>query len=177
MSVNMPVDMRHVLDTVYRIAGYIAAVFLILILLLVALQMVARWVGINVAGTSDITGYSMAAASFLAFPYSLNNGSHIRVSLLLNAAGRYKWQVELWCWAVGTIFAGLFAWFAVKLTYESWLWNEVSGGQDAWPLWIPQIAMAVGTLLFAVCVVDNLITHFRTGKDNIKPTGIDIQSE
>lgn len=173
----MPANIRSTLDTIYRMAGYAAAVFLVLILCLVTLQMVARWIGLNVAGASDITGYSMAAASFLAFPFALNNGSHIRVSLLLNAAGRYKWHVELWCWSVASIFTLLFAWFATKLTYESWVWGDVSGGQDAWPLWIPQIAMTVGTILFAVCALDNLITHFRTGEDNIKPTGIDMQSE
>ena len=173
----MPAGTRDFLDRIYRTAGYVAAAFLVLILCLVALQMVARWVGLNVAGASDITGYSMAAASFLAFPYSLNNGSHIRVSLLLNAAGRYKWHVELWCWAVATVFTFIFAWFAVKLTYESNKWNEISGGQDAWPLWIPQTAMAIGTVLFAICAIDNLITHIRTGEDNIKPTGLDMQSE
>lgn len=173
----MPITIRNALDTAYRTAGYFAAVFLVLILFLVALQMVARWVGLNVAGASDITGYSMAAASFLAFPYSLNNGSHIRVSLLLNAAGRFRWYVELWCWALASVFASLFAWYAVKLTFESQKWNEISGGQDAWPLWIPQTAMAIGTVLFAICAIDNLITHFRTGEDNIKPTGVDMQSE
>lgn len=173
----MPTRVRNALDGMYRGAGYVAAVFLVLILCLVALQMVARWIGLNVAGASDITGYSMAAASFLAFPYALNNGSHIRVSLLLNAAGRYKWHVELWCWSLATIFTTLFAWYAVKLTYESHKWNEISGGQDAWPLWIPQTAMAIGTILFAICAIDNLITHVRTGEDNINPTGIDMHSE
>ena len=173
----MPLKLRSTLDQTYRAAGYLAAVFLVLILCLVTLQMVSRWIGLNVVGASDITGYSMAAASFLAFPFALNNGSHIRVSLLLNAAGRYKWHVELWCWAVAATFTAIFAWFAVKLTIESHTWNEISGGQDAWPLWIPQTAMSIGTVLFAVCALDNLVTHLLTGEDNIKPTGIDMQSE
>lgn len=161
----------------YLFAGYLGAVFLVLILCLVALQMVARWVGLNVAGASDITGYSMAASSFLAFAYALNNGSHIRVSLLLNAAGRYKWHVEAWCWLVATLCTALFAWFAVKLTIESYTWNDISGGQDAWPLWIPQTAMSIGTVIFAISAADNFITHLLTGEDNIEATALDMHSE
>ncbi|MEM9578598.1 MAG: TRAP transporter small permease subunit [Pseudomonadota bacterium] len=173
----MGLTLRKTLDRTYLFAGYLAALFLVLILCLVAFQMVARWIGISAAGAPDITGYSMAASSFLAFSYALNNGSHIRVSLLLNAAGRFKWHVAAWCWIVASICTVLFAWFAVKLTIESYTWNDISGGQDAWPLWIPQVAMSVGTVLFAVCTLDNLVTHLMTGKDNVHAAALDMNAE
>ncbi|MEM6987110.1 MAG: TRAP transporter small permease, partial [Pseudomonadota bacterium] len=58
--------LRTALDSLYRYAGYLAAVFLVLILCFVSMQMVARWIGEIVTGAPDITGYCMAAASFLA---------------------------------------------------------------------------------------------------------------
>ena len=169
----MPSKIRVILNRTYLGAGYLAAVFLTLILLLISLQMLARWTNFNVAGASELTGYCLAAASFLAFPYALNTGSHIRVSLILGMAGRYRWHLELWCWVFACIFACLFAWFAIKLTIESYRWNVISDGHDALPLWIPQIAMSVGTFLFAICTLDNIITHLLTGKDNIKPIRVE----
>lgn len=169
--------LRPALDAIYRFAGYLAAAFLVLILGLVSLQMVARWVGEIVTGAPDITGYCMAAASFLAMPYALNNGSHIRVNLLLNALGDKRWWVEIWCWAVASCLTLLFARYAIKLTYESYRFNDISQGQDAWPIWMPQVAMVVGTVLLAICALDNLITSLLTGKDNIRPASVDVNAE
>lgn len=169
--------LRVVLDALYRWAGYIAAVFLILILCFVSMQMISRWVGEVVVGGPDFTGYCMAAASFLALPYALNSGSHIRVNLLLNALGRFRRFGEIWCWAVASYLTYLFARYAIKLTYESYRFNDISQGQDAWPIWIPQMSMVIGTVLLAICAFDNLISTLFTGKDNIRSAGVDVHAE
>ena len=78
--------LRSVLDFIYLAAGVLAALSLIAILLLIVVQMLARWTGEVFPGAPDYAGYAMAAASFLAFANALNRGSHIRVSILLNAA-------------------------------------------------------------------------------------------
>ena len=119
----------------------------------------------------------MAAASFLALPYTLNSGTHIRVNLLLNALGESRRWGEIWCWAIASFLTFIFARYAIKLTYESYRFNDISQGQDAWPIWIPQTSMAIGTVLLAVCAFDNLITTLLTGKDNIRSAGIDPQAE
>ncbi|MCT4609894.1 MAG: TRAP transporter small permease subunit [Pelagimonas sp.] len=169
--------LRRILDALYRFAGYLAAVFLILILCFVALQMVARWTGEMFTGGPDFTGYCMAAASFLAMPYALNSGSHIRVNLLLNALGRHAKWLEIWCWALASYLTFLFARYAIKLTYESYKWGDISQGQDAWPLWIPQMSMVIGTVLLAICAFDNLVSKLFTGKDNIRSAGLDMNAE
>ncbi len=163
--------LRISLDALYKGAGYLAACFLILILFFVALQMVGRWAGELIAGAPDFTGYCMAAASFLALPYALNGGAHIRVSLLLNAMGRYRKIGEIWCWAIASYLTFLFARYAIKMTYESYRFNDISQGQDAWPIWIPQVSMTIGTVLLAICAFDNLVSTLFTGRDNIKPLG------
>ncbi|MEG9862807.1 MAG: TRAP transporter small permease subunit [Parvularculales bacterium] len=165
--------LRAALDNLYRIAGYTGAVFLVLILFFVAVQMVARWSGEIFVGAPDFTGYCMAAASFLALPYTLNAGTHIRVNLLLNALGdRRKW-LDIWCWIIASFLSCSFAYYAAKLTYQSYIFNDISQGQDAWPIWIPQMSMAVGTIILAICTLDNLITILFTGKDNIRPIRTD----
>ena len=152
--------LRTGLDVLYKFAGYLAAVFLILILFFVASQMVARWGG-----------------GILALPYALNSGSHIRVSLLLTALGRYRKFGEIWCWAIASYLTFLFARYAIKFTYESYRFNEISQGHDAWPIWIPQMSMAIGTVLLAICAFDNLVTTLLTGRDNIHAPGTKAQEE
>ena len=76
---------RHLLDLLYRLSTIAAALCMIAILSLIVAQMLARWTGEVFPGAPDYAGYAMASASFLAFAGALNSGTHIRVSLLINA--------------------------------------------------------------------------------------------
>ncbi len=91
------VAVRKLLDFLYALAAVLAAVCLIVILALIVIQMLARWTGEVFPGAPDYAGYAMAAASFLAFASALNKGSHIRVSILLNAVSdRVRYFLEIW---------------------------------------------------------------------------------
>lgn len=169
--------LRPALDRLYLLSGGMAALFLILILLLIVSQMVARWTGLVLTGAPDFTGYSMAASSFLALSYALNRGNHIRVSLLLNVLGRFRRYGEIWCFAVGSYLAVFFAYYAIKSTNESWRFNDISQGQDAWPIWIPQTFMCIGTVIFAIAFIDHLIALFLTGNHRIDEETLDANVE
>jgi len=160
---------RSVLDRLYFASGVIASLFLIAILVLILLQMLARWTGEVFPGAPDYAGYCMAAASFFAFAHALNRGAHIRVSILLNAVGRKGRRIlETWCFGVGAALAWYFVYYAVKTTYWSWKFNDISQGQDATPIWIPQLAMVIGSFLFAVALTDHLIHVLFSGDHRIK---------
>lgn len=162
------VFLRAILDRVYFGCGVIAALFLISILSLVVIQMLARWTGEVFAGAPDYAGYCMAAASFFAFAHALNRGAHIRVSMLLNVVGpRTRRVLETWCFAIATGLGWYFVYYATKATYWSWKFKDVSQGQDATPLWIPQISMVVGGVVFAVALTDHLIHVLISGDHRI----------
>jgi TRAP-type C4-dicarboxylate transport system permease small subunit len=99
----------------------------------------------------------MAAASFFALAYALNRGAHIRVSLLLSALGRWRRAGEIWCFGIGSALACYFAWYAIKGVRVSYQLHDISQGQDATPLWIPQLVMAIGGTLFAIALVDRFL--------------------
>ncbi len=160
--------LRRILDGLYLLGGIIASLFLIAILTIIVLQMLARWTGQVFPGATDYAGYCMAAASFFAFAYALNHGAHIRVSIVLNAMGRARRWGETFCFAVGTVIATYFAWYAVKGTYISWRWNEISQGLDKTPIWIPQLSMSIGAILLAIAFWDHLVQLIFRGTHGIK---------
>src|SRR6478752_1233960 len=145
--------MRKALDLLYNAAGYLAAFFMVGILLMVLASVVGRIVGFNLRGSDAYAGYCMAAASFLALAHTLKRGEHIRVTLFLDRfGGRLRRPLELWCHAAGVFFCGALAWFSVRLVYNSRAFNDVSQGNDATPLWIPQLAMAAGAIVLLVAM-------------------------
>ncbi len=165
--------LRRTLDALYLTGGVIAAFFLVAILAIIVVQMLARWTGHVFPGATDYAGYCMAAASFFAFAYALNHGAHIRVSLVLSAMGRYRRWGETFCFAIGTVIATYMAWYAVKGTHVSWRWNEISQGLDKTPIWIPQISMAVGSILLAIAFWDHLVQLVVHGEHRIKTDLVD----
>ena len=149
--------LRRILDGLYLAGGLAGAAFLVAILILVVAQMAARWTGHVFPGGPDYAGYAMAGASFLALAHALNRGAHIRVTLVLNSLGRWRHLAEIWCYGAATVTAVFFARYAVKTNIWSYRLNDVSQGQDATPLWIPQIAMSAGACLFALALADQFI--------------------
>lgn len=166
--------LRRVLDFIYLAAGILAALCLIAILLLIVAQMVARWTGEIFPGAANYAGYAMAAASFFAFANALNRGSHIRVSLVLNAVpARFRRLLEIWCFGVAAAVMWYFTYYAYWFTYWSWKFNEVSQAQDATPLWIPQSVMVIGGGILAIALTDHLIHVIMRGDHRIKRDLVD----
>ncbi len=154
--------MRKALDTVYAAAGYLAAFFMVGILLMVLASVVGRLAGFNLRGSDAYAGYCMAAASFLALAHTLKRGEHIRVTLFLERfGGCLRRPLDLWCHAAGTFFCGALAWFSVRLAWQSRAFHDISQGNDATPMWIPQLAMALGTLVLLLAMVDDFVLLLR----------------
>ncbi|SDG81401.1 TRAP transporter small permease [Sulfitobacter delicatus] len=150
--------LRKILDGLYTGAGALAAVCLVAILTLIVAQMVARWTGNVFPGAASYAGYAMAGASFLAFANALNRGSHIRVSILVNAlSDKGRRLLDIWCFAVAAAVAWYFTYYAYWFVYWSWKFNEVSQDQDATALWIPQSVMVIGGGILAIALTDNLL--------------------
>ena len=147
--------LRRSLDALYDAAGVLAAAFLVGTLAMVLTGIAGRFFHFHVPGTDAYAGYCMAGAGFLALAHTLKHGEHIRVSLLLERAGpaARRW-LELWSLAAATVLAGLFAFYSVRLSWQSWQFNDISTANDATPLWIPQLAMAAGTIVLLIAFVD-----------------------
>ncbi len=154
--------MRKSLDTVYLAAGYLAAFFMVGTLAMVLASVMGRLLNFNLRGSDAYAGYCMAAASFLALAHTLKRGEHIRVTLFLEHSGaKVHHALELWCHAVGSFLCGAFAWFSVRLAWQSYNFNDISQGSDATPLWIPQIAMGAGAVVLLLAVLDDFVLHLR----------------
>ncbi len=150
--------MRRLLDFLYDGAAALAALFMVGLLGMVLLSILSRQLHFHVPGTDAYAGYLMAAAGFLALAHTLKRGEHIRVTLLLNALkGRWKQGFEIWSLSIATLLAVLFAYYSCKLAWQSHEFHDISTGSDATPLWIPQIAMALGTVVLALAFVDELV--------------------
>ncbi|MEY3668943.1 MAG: TRAP transporter small permease [Burkholderiaceae bacterium] len=161
--------MRRFLDRLYDGAGILAALCMAALLVTVLITIASREFDFRVSGIDGYAGYFMAACAFLALAHTFQRNEHIRVTLFLGLAkGRMRFWIELWALAASSLLSLLLAFFSLRLAWQSYVFKDVSTSMDATPLWIPQSAMAVGAVLFAVAVLDALVCHLR-GKPFVTP--------
>jgi TRAP-type C4-dicarboxylate transport system permease small subunit len=147
----------------YRLLGALACVAMVAAFVAIVLGVMARELGLEfVAGLDAYAGYAIAAALFLALPMTLQRGEHIRVTLFLDKLpARWRAVLEYWSLGAGLVLTLYFAYFACRLVWMSYTTHDVSPAADATPLWIPQIAMALGSIGFAMSFAEALFARLR----------------
>lgn len=168
--------MRKWLDRLYQASAVLAGLSMVGVLVMVSLTIASRFFGFSAAGSDAYAGYATAGAGFLALAATLKKGEHIRVTLLLGTlkGGAHK-ALELLALAIATLLSGFLAFYSARLVWQSWEINDISVGIDATPMWIPQIPMALGTLVFFIAFADELVLELQ-GK-RVAPSQEDAHHE
>lgn len=158
--------MRSLLDKLYLAAGALSGLCIIAICCIILARVVGRWIGIEVPSSDDFAGFLLAAASFLGLAYTFRQGGHIRVSLFTSrlSATAHKW-VEKAILSLGCVLIIYLSWQLVYMVYESYLFEEVSSGYVPVPLWIVQLPLALGMIIFSVAVIDQTCGCFFFGEE------------
>lgn len=157
--------MRKLLDGLYYGSGLLAGLFVVAIAVLILAQVVGRWFNVLVPSTEDFSGYFLAASSFLGLAYTLRVGGHIRVNILIHNFGpKLRAVQEVGVLIVGLALATFMSYWLIHMVWESWHFNEKSLGYVRVSLWIPQVPVAIGAVIFNIAVLDELIHTLRHGK-------------
>ena len=146
------------LKKLYRLSGIVASFFLIFVAIFILIGISSRIFGFYIRGLAEYSGYCMAAASFFALAYTFVEGGHIRITLFLEkVSSTKKFFLELWCLVVASFFSGYLAFYFIKMLIISYKFQERSEGADEILIWIPQTSVALGSIIFFICVFHQLI--------------------
>ena len=150
--------MRKMLDTLYAASAWLAGICMVGVLVMVLLTVLSRLFGFSAPGTDAYAGYAMAGAGFMALASTLKKGEHIRVTLLLGALkGKAYKTLEIITLVIAATLSAFLAFYSTRLVWQSWEIDDISVGIDATPMWIPQVFMALGTLVFFIAFCDELV--------------------
>jgi TRAP-type C4-dicarboxylate transport system permease small subunit len=167
--------MRRTLNTIYDVAGVLAALLIVAICLLVTAQVVANLAtkllgtgfALTIPSYSDFSGYFLAASSFLALAYTFKEDGHIRVLLVREVMpkrlNRFFDRVALLLAAATALYMTYYAGLHVLEAYE---FGDTSPGIVPIPLYIPQATVFIGLLVFAISLVDAFLASMRSEATN-----------
>ncbi len=182
--------MRAFLDKLYSAGGVMAAIFLFAIFTIVLLQVGANLIdfiaasvtghaiGLAIPSYAEIAGFMLAGTSFLALPYALRHGTHIRVNLFIQRMGPTGRRIsDSWSFLVGLVLISWLTYYAWELVLESYEFGDLSPGLIAVPIWIPQITLALGTTLMAISLLDGFISSLMNKDFFVSADGDELGAE
>lgn len=157
--------MRRALDFLYSASGALAALSLAGIFLVMLAQAFGREAGVLVRGADDLSAWLTAAAAFFALGHTFRHGELVRMGLAIEGLPpRARWWSELAALSVTALFTGWMTWAVASFVYDSWRFHEVAQGLITIPIWIPQLAFALGVLILLIAVLDDLVAVLRHRK-------------
>lgn len=168
--------MRIFLDRLYLASGWLSALVILAIAILISTQVFLNFstrvlhlpLPATIPSYADFAGFMLAAATFLAMPYTFRSGGHIRVSLITDRLGdKLRLRVEIAVLIAAAFLVGFATWFIIGLTIESWQFDDKSSGMVPIPLWLPQSVMALGMFLLLIAIIDTIAETLRHGRSVI----------
>jgi TRAP-type C4-dicarboxylate transport system permease small subunit len=176
--------MRLLLNGLYKGGGLLGAFFILAIAVLVIAQvflnlidrisgmMFENAIGLTIPSYADFTGFFLAAASFLALAYTLREGGHIRVTLVLQQLPkRVQHYAEIWCLLFVAAIAVFATYYTASLVHESWTYNDMSSGMVAVPIWIPQLSVLIGLSILSIALIDEFVCVLKGGDASYEGKG------
>lgn len=151
------------IDRVSKIAGQISAVFMVLIVILINVEIVLR----SIFNTStfiadEYASYFLVAVVMMGLAYALKEDSHIRVEVIrTRLSQRAKRIVDCLCTLLGIVLAGFVTYFAVIMSWDSFSLEITADSISETPIYLPQLMIPCGLLLFVVQLIATLIRRVR----------------
>ena len=146
-----PLFVRAV-ERLSRGCGAAAAVLLAAMAVLMLAEVAARnFAGRSLYVTWEFSAYAMAGVFFLGAAYTLQSAGHVRVAVLLELLGAraVRW-LEVAVTAFALVVIGYLAYALFGLTARSYAGDVRSWTGYRVPLFLPQLALALGAALLAL---------------------------
>ena len=165
ISERRPTAIGRAMDGLYVGGAIIGAVSIVGIGLLIVSQVVGRQLGIQVKGADDLTAWSVVAAGFMPLAYTYRYNSHIRVTLVVERLrGLWRKGLEFVILGVSLFLVGFMTYSAFDMIWDSYRFDDLSQNLIVIPIWIPQLSLGLGSVLFLIAIIDDVVVSMVGGE-------------
>lgn len=154
--------MRRALDALYAASAGLAALSLFTIFLVMMAQVGLRETNRQLPGADDLSAYLCVATTFFALGATFKRGELIRVGMVLDRLGPATRRVmELVVLALAAVLIAYIVFWTAQDVMFSWEIEEVAQGTVPFPLWIPKLAMPLGSGILLIAILDEFVAVIR----------------
>jgi len=150
-------------DRLERVTRWATEVAVVILVVMMGIEMIARSAfGWSLQVTNELGGYALVAITFLGLASGQAEHAFHRVHLLdahLSAPGRAALRL-VFDVATTIVSAVLFVEF-VRFDWITWASGDVAATSLLTPLWIPRLAMPIGTLALTITLLRTVAGDWR----------------
>lgn len=134
--------------------AFIASGLLIALVLLILLEICLRYFfNTSTMRADEYSGYLYLALVCFGFGYTFLKDGHIRITFLTaKISSKSSSLVDIFAGLVTLVLLGFMLYRTVLLCLDSYATGVVSEAVSATPLYIPQLALPIGIVLFIIAV-------------------------
>lgn len=157
--------MKLVLDSLFRLCGFVAAALMVGIVVLISAQIVGRLFGILIPSADEIAGLALAALAFIALAPVFRAGGHVRVTILFERVSPNARRIlHILCLLIALAVAAFITGSLIELTWNSWKYRTAIIGLLQMPVWPYQAAMAFGACCFSIALLEETFQVVKRGE-------------
>lgn len=146
----------RILGALGRLCLFIGAAFIAIMTLYIVVDVVGRWVGLQVVGTAEISSYGLVILTFLFLPYLIRARQNIRSTVVVDRVGeRGKRIIDMCAYLLGFVLFALIVYGSFGLMVTAWQTAETStAGILRVPTFPARLVIVFGSALAAIeCLV------------------------
>lgn len=147
------------IEAISTAGGYISGLFMILIVLLIVVEIVARTVfNASTMISDEYSAYFFVAVVMSGLAFSMKESAHIRISILRSRLSQQGQRIlDLIVLLIALVLSCFALYHAVLMTYDVWDLGMTADSISETRIFIPQLVIPVGLLLFILQLVSNFL--------------------
>jgi TRAP-type C4-dicarboxylate transport system permease small subunit len=141
-----------------HISGVSAGILIFCIALLVIIDVFGRTVGASLLFAEEISRYLLIATVYMGLSHTQRMGRHIEINLLTRKLSQRTQEIlSLIALILAMILVIWLAWITVEPVIENYVLQVKSIGVIRTPMWIPYLIVPIGTTMFALELIIEVI--------------------
>lgn len=130
-------------------------------------QVLLREMGRQLPGADDLTAYLCVATTFFALAHTFRRGELIRVGMAIERLSpRRRLVQEAVALVLAFIVVGTITWFTLQDVIFSYEIEDMAQGTVPFLLWIPKLAMPIGSGILLIAILDEAVAVARGAMPN-----------
>ncbi len=150
------------IDKASDIGAYLSGLFMILIVLLIIVEIILRtFFKTSTLIADEYSAYFFVVVVMLGIPYTLKENGHIRISLLTSRfPEKLRMVFEVLAILIALSLSLFVLYHSVLMAYDAYTLEMTADSIAETPIYIPQLVIPIGFLLFSLQFISELIKRF-----------------
>lgn len=157
--------MKKVISLIERFStwgAFLSAMFMVLIVVLIAVEILLRSVfKVSTLISDEYSAYFFVGVVLLGLAYTFKEEGHIKITLVTSVLGkRGQAALDILSTVVAVAMTSFALYYASAMVYDSWLLDMRADSISETPIYLSQLAIPLGLLMFDLQLVARLLKRF-----------------